>query len=72
MLVKTHFTPALTEQHLVSQSQKYFAIILHQPAIKRVFRTGQSLLTVFTVVSGVPDVLENLDEMGIYLGPPHE
>jgi len=72
MLVKTHFAPALTKQHLFSQSQKYFATILHQPPIKRVFRAGQSLLTVFTVMSGVPDALENLDKMGIYLGLPHE
>jgi len=72
MLGKTHFAPALTEQHLFSQSQKYFAGILHQPAVERIFCASQELLTVFTVVSGVPESLENLGEMGIYLGQSHE
>ena len=72
MLAKTDFAPTLTEQHLINQSQKHFATILRQPAIKPILTAGQDFLTLFTVVSGVPDALENLDEMGIYLGPTHE
>ena len=72
MLAKIHFAPTLTKRHKINQSQKHLTNTLHQPAIKRVLTAGQDLLTVFTVVSGLPDSLENLDEMGVYLGPPHE
>jgi hypothetical protein len=71
MLAKTDFAPALTEQHLITQPKNYFTTILRQPAIKLVVTAGQELLTLFAVVSGVPDSFENLDEMGIYLGPTH-
>jgi hypothetical protein len=72
MLAKTHFAPTLTKRPLSNQSQKHLTNTLHQPAIKRVLTAGYDLLTVLTVVSGLPDSLENLDEMGVYLGPPHE
>jgi hypothetical protein len=71
MLVNTDFAPALTKQHLNNRSQKHLATILRQPAIKPILTVGQDFLTLFAVVSGVPDALENLDEMGIYLGPTH-
>ena len=71
MLAKTHFAPTLTKRHSTNQSQKHLTNTLHQPAIKRVLTAGQNLLTLVTVVSGLPDSLENLDEMGIYLGPNH-
>ena len=72
MLAETDFTPTVTERRKDNRSQKSFAITLRQPATKLVLTAGQNLLTVFTVVSGSPDSLGNLNEMGVYLGPPHE
>jgi len=72
MLAKTDFAPALTERRKMNQSKKSFATILRQPATKLVLIASQNPLTVFTVVSGLPDSLGDLNEMGAYLGPPHE
>lgn len=72
MLAETDFTPTATKRHKNNQSQEPFATILHQPATKLVLTASQNLLTVFTVVSGLSDSLGNLNEMGVYLGSPHE
>jgi hypothetical protein len=71
MLVKSDFAPAFTERHLIKQSQKTPVAILRQPVVKLALIAAQDLLTLFAIVSGLPDPLENLEEMGIYLGPTH-
>jgi hypothetical protein len=71
MATKTDFIPALREQHTIHQSRNLSSLILHQPALKFVFDAGIVLITFFAVFSGFPDSKENLEKMGISLGPNH-
>jgi hypothetical protein len=71
MVLKTDFVPALHEQHALHQSQKFSAVILRQPALKFIYNTGLAILTVFAILSGFPGWQDNLEEMGVSLGPNH-
>jgi hypothetical protein len=71
MVVKTDFVPALNGQLVIHRSQKFTAVILHQPALKFIFDAGIALLTLLAVLSGFPGSQENLEKMGVSLGPNH-
>ena len=71
MVVKTDFVPALNGQHAIHQSQEISAVILHQPALKFISDAGLAILTLFAVLSGFPSSQDNLEKMGVTLGPNH-
>jgi hypothetical protein len=71
MVLKTDFLPTLNAQHAIHPSQKFFAVILSQPALKSISNAGLAILTFLAVLSGFPGSQDNLEEIGISLGPNH-
>ena len=71
MVVKTDFVPALNGPHAIHQFQKISAVILHQSALKFISNAGLAILTLFAVLSGYPGSQDNLEKMGVTLGPNH-
>jgi hypothetical protein len=71
MVVKTDFVSTLIEQRPITQNQTIKAAFLRQPAERFISDAGLALLTLFAVFSGFPGSQENLEKMGVSLGPKH-
>jgi hypothetical protein len=64
MVVKTDFVPALNGQHAIDPTRKV-------PAVKFISDASLVILTFFDIFSGFPGSQENLEKIGVYLGPNH-
>jgi hypothetical protein len=71
MVVNTDFVPILVEQRPITHNQSINAAFLRQAAVRFLSDAGLALLTLFAVFSGFPGSQENLEKMGVSLGPNH-
>lgn len=71
MVVKSDDSPAPIRQRPAKQPRKLYTALLNQPAARVVLNMALPLLMLFAVLSGYPDLQQDLEKMGIYLGPTH-
>lgn len=64
MAIKTDFLPAFIGQHAINRSRRVVAG-------KFILDAGLAILTFFAVFSGLIGSQENLEKMGVSLGPDH-
>jgi hypothetical protein len=71
MVIKTDHVPDATGQQPINTPRKSHSTLHSQPALRLAGNAGQALLTLFAVFSGLTGSQENLERIGIYLGPTH-
>jgi len=70
-VVKTDYAPSPIGQRPTNHPRRFPAAIRLQHAMRVILNVVLPLLVSFAVLSGLPGSQENLEKMGIYLGPTH-